>query len=189
MAPTDHSDFAGLDHHGVSLSKETLDALLPVVYDELRSLAQRFLQHERPDHTLQPTALVNEAYLRLSAQRHVDWLDRAQFFGIAGQMMRRILVNHAEAKQAAKRGGSATRVTLDEAVSWSGERDLDLVELDEALLRLARIDARQARLVELRFFAGLTIEDTAEVLGISPATVKREWTVAKTWLRRELTRA
>ena len=188
MPPSDHHDLSGLDHHGVALSKETLDALLPAVYDELRLLAQRFLQHERQDHTLQPTALVNEAYLRLSQQRRVDWLDRAQFFGIAAQMMRRILVNHAEAKHAAKRGGIATRVTLDDAVSWSGGRDLDLVELDEALNRLAALDARQARLVELRFFAGLTIEDTADVLGVSPATVKRDWTVAKTWLRRELSR-
>ncbi len=189
MPPSDHRDLSGLDHHGVALSKDALDALLPAVYDELRVLAQRFLRHERPDHTLQPTALVNEAYLRLSQQRRVDWLDRAQFFGIAAQMMRRILVNHAEAKHAAKRGGTATRVTLDDAVSWSGERDLDLVELDEALNRLAAIDARQARLVELRFFAGLTIEDTADLLGVSPATVKRDWTVAKTWLRRELSHA
>ncbi|MCC6245864.1 MAG: RNA polymerase subunit sigma-70 [Gemmatimonadaceae bacterium] len=187
MSHPDARDFSAIDVRGTSLSKDTLDALLPVVYDELRLLAQRFLQRERVDHTLQPTALVNEAYLRLSAQHHVNWVDRGQFFGIAAQMMRRILVNHAEAKHAAKRGGMATRVTLDEAVSWSGDRDIDLVELDEALLRLALIDPRQARLVELRFFGGLTIEDTAASLDVSPATVKREWTVAKAWLRRELT--
>ncbi|MBP6772992.1 MAG: sigma-70 family RNA polymerase sigma factor [Gemmatimonadaceae bacterium] len=166
-----------------------LDAMLPVVYAELRELAERHLQRERPDHTLQPTALVNEAYLRLQSQRKVDWANRAQFFGIAAQMMRRILVTHAEARHASKRGGFATRVTLDESVSWTDERDLDLVELDETLQRLAAIDPRQAQVVELRFFAGLTIEDTAEALGISPATVKREWTVAKAWLRRELTRS
>ncbi len=189
MSHSDSRDFSGVNLQGTSISKETLDALLPAAYDELRLLAQRFMAHERPDHTLQPTALVNEAYLRLSAQRQVDWVDRPQFFGIAAQMMRRILVNHAEARNAAKRGGTATRVTLDEAVSWPGDRDVDLVELDEALVRLSLIDPRQGRLVELRFFAGLTIEDTAVLLGISPATVKREWTVAKAWLRRDLGRA
>ncbi|HEY0928975.1 MAG TPA: ECF-type sigma factor [Gemmatimonas sp.] len=168
--------------------KADLDAALPLVYDELRALAQQYLRRERPDHTLQPTALVNEAYMRLTSQRQVDWGNRAQFFGIAAQMMRRILVNHAEARNADKRGGQLTHVTLDEAVSWSGARDLDLLELDEALARLADLDPRQARVVELRFFAGLSIEDTATVMSLSPATIKREWTVAKAWLRRELTR-
>lgn len=172
----------------VPASKAELDAALPLVYDELRSLAQQYLFRERPDHTLQPTALVNEAYLRLSAQRQVDWGNRAQFFGVAAQMMRRILVNYAESRNAEKRGGQVTHVTLDAAVSWSGTRDLDLVALDDALAKLALIDTRQARLVELRFFAGLSIEDTAQLLALSPATVKREWTVAKAWLRRELTR-
>ena len=141
---------------GSPSDKATLDAVLPIVYQELRGLAQRFLHLERPDHTLQPTALVNEAYLRLSAQHNVNWVDRSQFFGVAAQMMRRILVNHAEARNAAKRGGLATRVTLNDSVSWSGGRDLDLVELDEALTALGRLDSRQARVVELRFFAGLT---------------------------------
>jgi RNA polymerase sigma-70 factor, ECF subfamily len=160
--------------------------LLPVVYDELHRLAQRFLRDERADHTLQPTALVNEAYLRLSSQRSVDWVNRAQFFGVAAQMMRRILVTHAEARNAAKRLGMATRVTLDESLSWSGGRDLDLVALDDALTQLSTIDPRQAQVVEQRFFAGLSIDETAEVLDISPATVKREWTMAKAWLRRAL---
>lgn len=171
---------------GTPAEKATLDALLPVVYDELHHLAQRFLRDERADHTLQPTALVNEAYLRLSSQRSVDWVNRAQFFGVAAQMMRRILVTHAEARNASKRLGMATRVTLDDSLSWSGGRDLDLVALDEALSQLAAIDERQAQVVEQRFFAGLSIDETAEVLGISPATVKREWTMAKAWLRRAL---
>ena len=180
------SDLSAYMVGGSPADKATLDALMPVVLAELRALAQRFLYDERPDHTLQPTALVNEAYLRLSAQRHVNWVDRAQFFGLAAQMMRRILVNHAEARSAQKRGGLATRVTLDESVSWSGAREVDLVELDEALAALAELDPRQARVVELRFFAGLSIEETGEVLGVSAATVKREWTVAKAWLRRAL---
>jgi len=167
--------------------KGALDATLPAVYAELRTLAGHYLRRERSDHTLQPTALVHEAYMRLSEQRRVDWRDRAQFFGIAAQMMRRILVNYAEARNAAKRGGDVPRITLDESVSWEGGREMDLVSLDEALTDLGQIDARQARVVELRFFAGLSIEDTAGVLGISPATVKREWSMAKAWLRHELT--
>jgi len=187
--PSPHPpDLAGFVVGGSPHDKAALDALLPAVYGELHALAVRHLRVERPDHTLQPTALVHEAYIRLSAQRHVDWCDRSQFFGIAAQMMRRILVNHAEARNSAKRGGKATRVTLDESVSWSGGRELDLVELDEALTSLAAFDPRQARVVELRFFAGLGIDETAEVLDISPATVKREWSMAKAWLRRELTR-
>lgn len=170
-----------------SRGKATLDSLMPAVYAELHAIAERALRHERADHTLQPTALVNEAYIRLSAQRSVDWMNRSQFFGVAAQMMRRILVNHAEARNAAKRGGLATRVTLDESMSWSGERDVNLVALDAALTELSQIDPRQARVVELRFFAGLSIEQTAEVMDISPTTVKREWTVAKAWLRRALT--
>lgn len=166
--------------------KAMLDALLPLVYEELHTLAERFLRVERPDHTLQPTALVNEAYLRLSAQHHVNWADRNQFFAIAAQMMRRILVNHAEHRNAGKRGGGVTRVTLDDEMSWSDERGVDLVALDDALSQLAERDPRQARVVELRYFAGLGIEETGKVLDISPATVKREWTMAKAWLRREL---
>ena len=159
----------------------SLDALFPAVYDELRRLAGRHLRGERPDHTLQPTALVHEAYMRLAEQHGAAWPSRAHFFGAAAAMMRRILVNHAHAHNAAKRGGGVTRVTLDESVSWAGERD-------EALTALAAQDPRQGRVVALRVFAGLSVEATAEVLGVSPATVKREWSVAKAWLRRELTR-
>jgi len=180
-------DWSTVQTGGTVSDKATLDALLPAVYAELHALAERFMRKERADHTLQPTALVNEAYLRLSSQRSVNWVNRAQFFGVAAQMMRRILVTHAESRNAAKREGMATRVTLDESLSWSGGRELDLVELDQALTALAALDARQARVVEQRFFAGLSIEETAEVLNISPATVKREWTVAKAWLRRALT--
>jgi len=186
VSATDENDLSEFTIGVHAREKAALDALLPAVYEELRALAGRYLRHERPDHTLQPTALVNEAYMRLSAQRQVDWRDRAQFFGVAAQMMRRILVNYAEARNTAKRGGLVARVTLDESVSWEGGRELDLVSLDEALTELAVLDARQARVVELRFFAGLSIEETGEVLDISPATVKREWAMAKAWLRREL---
>jgi len=172
---------------GTRGDRKALDALLPLVYDELRRLAKGHLRRERPDHTLQPTALVHEAYLRLIDQRSVDWRDRAQFFGIAAEMMRRILVNHARDRRAAKRGGGATRMSLDEAVDFFEERDVDLVALDEALSDLGSLDAGQGKIVELRFFGGLTIEETADVLEVSTSTVKREWSLAKTWLRREMT--
>ena len=186
LSAPDENDLSEFTIGGHARDKAALDALLPAVYEELRALAGRYLRRERPDHTLQPTALVNEAYMRLSEQRSVDWRDRAQFFGVAAQMMRRILVNYAESRNTAKRGGLVARVTLDESVSWEGGRELDLASLDEALNTLAELDARQARVVELRFFAGLSIEETGEVLDISPATVKREWSMAKAWLRREL---
>jgi RNA polymerase sigma factor (TIGR02999 family) len=163
-----------------------LDRLLPVVYDELHRQAQRYLRHERPGHTLQTTGLVHEAYLRLVDQRQPDWKNRAQFFGVAAQMMRRVLIDHARSKLAAKRGGSGIHVTLEDASAAAEERGLDLLELDEALTRLAALDPQQAKVVELRYFTGLGIEETAQVLGISPATVKREWVVARAWLRREL---
>ena len=168
--------------------RSALDELLPVVYGELRSLAANYLHRERPDHTLQPTALVHEAYLRLIDQREVNWQNRAQFFGVAAQMMRRILVNHARDRHASKRGGKAAdyKVSLDEAVSYFAERDVELVKLDDALRELETFDARQSRIVELRFFGGLTIEEAAEVLDVSPATVKREWVTAKLWLKREM---
>jgi len=166
--------------------KAALDDLMPVVYDELRRLAQNYLSHERPDHTLQTTALVHEAYLRLIDQKSVNWQNRAQFFGIAAQMMRRILINHATDRNAKKRQGSATRVSLDDAVSFFEKREVDLMALDEALNGLAALDPQQTQIVELRFFGGLTIEEVSEVLGISPATTKREWDSAKLWLRRQL---
>jgi RNA polymerase sigma-70 factor (ECF subfamily) len=163
-----------------------LDALMPVVYAEVRRLAQSYLRRERPDHTLQPTALVNEAYLRLVDQRDVAWNSRSHFFGIAAQIMRRILVDHARARRANKRGSGLVPVVFDEALEVAQAQDLDVVALDDALKTLAELDARQARVVELRFFGGLSIEETAEVMALSPATVKREWTAARLWLKREL---
>lgn len=167
-------------------NRGALDELMPAVYTELRRVADGFLRRERFDHTLQPTALVHEAYLRLVDQQSVNWQNRAQFFGLAAQMMRRILINYAKGRHAEKRGGLASRVSLDEAVSFFEERDLNLCALDEALETLGALDPQQSRIIELRFFGGLTIEEVAEVLALSPATVKREWSSAKLWLRREL---
>ncbi|HJP92024.1 MAG TPA: sigma-70 family RNA polymerase sigma factor [Pyrinomonadaceae bacterium] len=166
--------------------QQSLDELMPVVYDELRRLAQHYLSRERAEHTLQTTALVHEAYLRLVDQKAVNWQNRAQFFGIAAQMMRRILINHAKSRNAVKRRGYATKISLDEAIGFFEQREIDLIALNEALETLAALDAEQAKIVELRFFGGLTIEEIAEVLGISPATTKREWDSAKLWLRRQL---
>ena len=163
-----------------------LDQLLPLVYGELRRLARSYLRRERPDHTLQATALVHEAFLRLVDQHSVSWQNRAHFFGIASQMMRRILVNHALARRAAKRGGFAEKLSIDEAMGLEDRREVDLIELDDALKELETLDPRQTRIVELRFFGGLSVEETAEVLDLSPATVKREWSTAKLWLRRRL---
>jgi RNA polymerase sigma factor (TIGR02999 family) len=168
--------------------KEVLDKLMPIVYDELRRQASRYLRREQAGHTLQTTALIHEAYVRLVDQRHVQWQNRAHFFGIAAQMMRRILVDHARTKKRVKRGGSDVKVSLADATIPVKQRDLDVVALDEALNRLAEIDEQQSRVVELRFFSGLTVEETAEVMGISPATVKRDWSMAKAWLHRELSR-
>ena len=166
--------------------RDSLDRLLPVIYDELRRVAANQLQKERADHTLQATALVHEAYLRLLEQREVNWQNRAHFFSIAAEMMRRILVNYAVQRNAQKRGDGAARLSLEEAISFSDENDFDLVSLDDALKQLAEYDADAARIVELRFFGGLTIEETAEVLGISDSTVKREWRTAKAWLKAKL---
>ena len=166
--------------------REAPARLMPLVYDELRRLADHYLRQERPDHTLQPTALVHEAYLRLVDQTRVDWQNRAHFFGVAAQLMRRILVDYARRHQTSKRGGLRQKLTLDEAVDYSQTRDVDLVRLDDALTALAQFDTRQSQIVELRFFGGLTIEETAEALGISPATVKVDWNMAKAWLRREI---
>jgi RNA polymerase sigma factor (TIGR02999 family) len=166
--------------------KPALDELMPAVYDELRRLAQHYLSRERAGHTLQTTALVHEAYLRLVDQKSVNWQNRAQFFGIAAQMMRRILINHARERNAQKRQGYATKISLDDAVGLFEKRELDLVALDEALNELATLDPQQTQIVELRFFGGLTIEEVAEIVGISPATTKREWDSAKLWMRRRL---
>ena len=166
--------------------EKALDELTPLVYGELRRLAQRFLRRERPDHTLQSTALVHEAFLRLIDQRSVHWQNRAHFYGVAAQLIRRILVDYARARRTEKRGADVIKLSLDEALGVSDKRDLDLVALDDALDNLARLDAQQSRIVELRFFTGLSIEETAEVIGVSPATVKREWVTAKALLYREL---
>jgi RNA polymerase sigma factor (TIGR02999 family) len=163
-----------------------LDKLYPLVYEELRRLAFYYMRQERTEHTLQPTALVHEAYLRLFEQEKGTFLNRTQFISIAANMMRRILVNHAVSRNRQKREGTMLRVTLDRAVDSFEEETLNLLVLDEALKGLARLDERQARIFELRFFGGLSVEETAQVLDISPATIKREWTIAKLFLQREL---
>ena len=163
-----------------------LQDLLPLVYGELRGLAARRLRRERPDHTLQPTALVHEAYIRLVDQRRVRWQNRAHFYGVAAQVMRRILVDRARKRAADKRGAGWQRVTLVGDKTPNGSRDVDVLALDDALQRLAALDPQQERIVELRYFGGLTLDETAEVMGISTATVKREWAIARAWLRAQL---
>lgn len=167
--------------------RSALEQLMPLVYDELRRLVRHYLRQERSDHTLQSTALVHEAYLRLAGGHAPDWQNRAHFFGVAAHIMRQILVEHARGRGAAKRGGNACRLELDEALVFAQQVDVDVVDLDKALTELTELDAQQGRIVELRFFAGLTIEDTSEVLGISPATVKRDWITARAWLHRAMT--
>lgn len=160
--------------------------LVPVVYDELRRLAASYMRRERVDHTLQATALVNEAYLKLVEQRSVDWQSRAHFFGIAAQLMRRILIDHARGHSRQKRGGEQQMVSLDEALVFSEQQGDELLAINDSLDKLAKIDPRQAQVVELRFFGGLTVEEAAQVLGVSPKTVKRDWNVAKAWLYADL---
>lgn len=167
-------------------NQDVLDQLIPVVYRELRRLADQYLRRHRPDNTLQATAVVHEAYLHFVNQTDVRWQSKAQFFGIAANLIRQIIIDHARGHQAAKRGGGELPLSLDEAVEWSEARSADLLVLDEAMTRLAAIDPQQARVVELRFFGGLTVEETAEFLGVSPRTVKREWRIAKAWLQCEL---
>ena len=166
--------------------RDALEDLIPVVYGELRRIAARYFRHERPGHTLQPTVLVHEAYLKLVDQDHARWQNRAQFFGVAAQLMRRILVDHARTHAAAKRGGGMTPITLVDVADASPPRGVDVIALDEALTRLTGLYPEQGRLVELRYFGGLTIEETGEAMDTSPATVKRQWTVARAWLLRDL---
>jgi RNA polymerase sigma factor (TIGR02999 family) len=166
--------------------RQALDELTPLVYEELRQQAARYLRKERPNHSLQATALINEAFLRLIDVKDVQWQNRAHFFAIAANLMRRILVDHARRRDDEKRGGSQVCLTLDEGLAWANEPDVDLLAIDEALDRLAVIDEQQARIVELRFFSGLTVEETATALGVSPKTVKRDWSVARAWLKREI---
>jgi RNA polymerase sigma-70 factor, ECF subfamily len=162
------------------------EKLIPLVYVELRRLARSYMRRERTDHTLQATALVHEAYLKLVEQRSVNWQSRAHFFGVAAQVMRRILIDHARGHLRQKRGGEFEKVVLDEGLVFSPEQSAELLAVDEALERLAKLDERQARVVELRFFGGLSVEEAAVVMGISPKTVKRDWSVAKAWLYAEL---
>jgi RNA polymerase sigma factor (TIGR02999 family) len=167
-------------------NREALDELIPVVYDELQALAKRYLARERPGHTLQSTALVHEAYMKLVDQKSVQWQNRAHFFGVAAQLMRRLLVDHARRRHRAKRGSGGTRITLVEGLATAEPVDIDAIALDDALASLERLDPRKGRMVELRFFGGLTLEETAEVMGTSVATVKREWQFAKVWLYRQM---
>jgi RNA polymerase sigma-70 factor (ECF subfamily) len=163
-----------------------LDKLIPLVYDELRRMAHRYMARENPDHTLQTTALVHDAYLRLVDQKSTNWQNRAQFFGIAAQLMRRILVDHARSHAYAKRGGGTIEVPLNEAAVLSPQRAKDVLALDEALNQLATIDPRKCQIVELRYFGGFTVEETAALLEVSGVTVMRDWSLAKAWLRREI---
>jgi RNA polymerase sigma factor (TIGR02999 family) len=166
--------------------QKALDELFTVVYRELRRMAGAYMRRERPNHTLQPTALINEAYLKLVDESAITWQNRAHFFAVAAQIMRRVLVDYARKHAADKRGGGKQKLTLDEGVASGEERNLDLIKLDEALIRLKEIDEEKSQIVELRFFGGLSIEETAESLGIAPATVKRKWQASRLWLRREL---
>ena len=168
--------------------EKALDQLMPLVYDELHRLAGAYLRRERREQTLQPTELVNEAYLKLIDQRSPRWQNRAQFYGVAAQLMRRILVDHARSHYATKRGGDRINVSLKNIGAFGGQPDADLLALHDVLNRLAEIDPDQSRIVELRFFGGLTIEETAEVMHVSHSTVEREWKIAKAWLKRELTK-
>lgn len=169
--------------------RQALDSLIPLVYKELRRIAQHYLRNERPGHTLQSTALVHEAYVRMIQQDLPDWQNRAHFFAVAAQLMRQILVDHARAYRADKRGGGVCNVALDEAEEDALQVDVDILALDDALKTLSAMDPQQGEVVELRFFGGLSIEDTADVLGISSSTVKRDWITARAWLHRELDRS
>ena len=189
MTPSGGSDVTRLLVNWGNGDQQALEQLLPLVYDELRRLAGAYLRREKSGHTLQSTALVHEAFLKLIQQRDVQWRNRAHFFGIAAQMIRRILVDHARAGMAEKRGSGGIKVELNEGMAAAAPRELDVLELDTALAKLAQMDERQARIVELRFFAGMSVEETAEVVQLSPATVKREWSSARAWLFREMSRA
>jgi len=183
--PSPSSPVSELLIHWGKTDRKALEALLPLVYNELRRLARHHLRQQRPNHTLQTTALVHEAYLRLAREESLQIENRAHFFGIAAQLMRWILVDYERNRRAAKRGAGVTRLTLDQSIA-SPQRDVDLLALDEALDRLAKLDSQQSQIIELRYFAGLSIEDTSEFLGVSPATVKRSWASARAWLLREM---
>jgi RNA polymerase sigma factor (TIGR02999 family) len=186
VAPSGTRAVTALLHAWADGDLTARDRLFSHVYTDLRKRAARYLRRERPDHSLQPADLVHEAYLRLTAQERIAWQNRSQFFGIASQMMRRILVDRARARQAAKRSGAFLSVVLDDGIAQSSPCSCDVLALDRALSELSKLDPRQARLVELRYFGGLSLEETATLLEISPTTVKREWRIAKAWLYRRL---
>ena len=186
MEPTPRNDVTELLVAWSNGNQAARDQLMGVVYDELHRLARRYMRRESPGHTLQTSALLNEAFLRLVDQKNVQWQNRAHFFGIAAQMMRRILVDYARSRNYEKRGGGMRALSLDEALIVSDARNEEVVNVHEALERLTEFDSRKGQIVELRFFGGLSIEETAEVLGVSPGTVMRDWTLAKAWLRREM---
>lgn len=188
MDRTSRSDITRILKKAGSGDDSALNRLLPLVYDELRALAESYLQRERPDHTLQATALVHEAYVRLVKQEEVEWQNRAHFFAVAARAIRRILVDHARTHQRVKRGGRHQRVQLDDDILVTEGRGLDLLSLDEAMERLAELHERQSRIVELRFFGGLSAKETSAVLGVSARTVDADWSMARAWLRRELRR-
>lgn len=186
LMPPSETDVTALLSQMAEGDESASERLIPIIYEELKRLARSYMRRERPDHTLQTTALVHEAYLKLVGQKSIRWQSRSQFFAVAAQIMRRILIDHARRNLRLKRGGAKEVLPLDEALVFSREYSEELLKLDAALDRLAQLDARQGRVVELRFFAGLTVEETAESLSISPKTVKRDWAVAKAWLHAEV---
>jgi RNA polymerase sigma-70 factor, ECF subfamily len=185
LSTESHKDVTLLLAEVAKGNEQAASKLVPLIYDEMRRLAGRYMRRERADHTLQATALVHETYVKLVEQRS-DWQSRAHFFGVAAQVMRNILIDYARGHLRAKRGGDKREVSLDEALVFSPQKSEDLLAVDEALQRLAKLDPRQSKIVEMRFFGGLTVEETAEALGISPITVKREWSLARAWLYGEL---
>jgi RNA polymerase sigma factor (TIGR02999 family) len=186
MTTVSHNDVTGLLHEWKQGDKHALDKLMPLVYDEMRRIAHRYMQKEHDGHTLQTTALINEAYVRLVGQQKIEWQNRSHFFAVTAQVMRHLLIDHARRQNFAKRGGGAERVALDDATMMSSERAVELIALDEALGELAQMDPRKSRVVELRYFGGLSLEETAEVLDISLMTVRRDWRAAKAWLFRRI---
>jgi RNA polymerase sigma-70 factor, ECF subfamily len=188
MRPTGSDTITGLLHRWRAGDERCLERLIPLVDGELRQIAHRYMRAERPGHTLQTTALVNEAFLRLVNQAQVDWQNRAHFLGIAAQLMRHILVDHARALCSEKRGGGLHLLPLKEGLVFAPGKSAALIALDDALLELAKFDARKAKVVELRYFGGMSVEETAEVLGVHPNTVINDWSMAKMWLKREITR-
>jgi RNA polymerase sigma factor (TIGR02999 family) len=189
MTESRPSDVTGLLRAWTGGDREALDRLMPIVYGELRRIARGRMLRERSNHTLEPTALVNEAYVRLIDMRQVQWQDRAHFFAVSAEIMRRILVDHARSRGYLKRGGGTLRVTLDKAIAITWVREAKLTDLDDALNALARFDARKAQISQLRFFGGLNVQETAAVLGVSPETVHRDWRISKAWLGRQIRRS